>query len=144
MLASSNAAVRPGDTQVAVVRQRQPYCVAACGDIRMIYLPSMKRSRLLDAASEHQTRALPDLMAGSSPVPIQPGFFWALWHTADPATPDGAIQVQDPVWGVVEVLENCGDPDDPRYLRVLVPGVEVSQAIDNFAWGPGPLKTKSV
>jgi hypothetical protein len=37
------------------------------------------------------------------------------------------------------VFKNRSDQQEEDFLRVLVIGVEASQSIRNFEWGPGPL-----
>ena len=68
-------------------------------------------------------------------VPTAPGHYWAKWKIADDGTADEAEFTPSDRWEVVEVLY---DPNGP--LRVFVPGVEASQAIENFFWGPGPME----
>ena len=42
-------------------------------------------------------------------------------------------------WDVVYVFQNGDDERQRDFLRVLVVGVEGTQSIENFEWGPGPL-----
>lgn len=74
------------------------------------------------------------------PTPTKPGFYWAKWKIADEGTPEGDLQTPSNTWEAVDVFENCIDPEDDEYLRVHVPGQAMSQSIENFFWGPGPLK----
>lgn len=69
------------------------------------------------------------------PTPTKPGWFWAKWQIASDATRDGDDLTPSDRFEVVEVVMNHGD--DPREsLMVSVPGVEASQALDAFFWGP--------
>lgn len=72
-------------------------------------------------------------------LPDRPGFYWALWLTADPETKDADDMVASPNWGVVEVFENfLGEPceaDQAEKWGVFVPGVEQVQWLENFEWG---------
>lgn len=70
------------------------------------------------------------------PTPTRPGFYWAKWKIADEGTRDGDELTPNDRWEPVEVAVNSGSPDDPDYLRVDVPGVERSQSLGNFFWGP--------
>ena len=70
------------------------------------------------------------------PTPTKPGFYWAKWKIADEGTRDGDDLTPNDRWEPVEVAINSGSPDDPDYLRVDVPGVERSQSLGNFFWGP--------
>lgn len=74
-----------------------------------------------------------------SSTPTKTGFYWAKWKIADEGTREGDELTPSDRWEVVEVCDNYGD--DPRnYLRVSVSGVFMSQSIENFYWGPGPLE----
>lgn len=42
-------------------------------------------------------------------------------------------------WDVVYVFEHSFDWREADFLRVLVVGVDSSQSLRNFEWGPGPL-----
>lgn len=67
-------------------------------------------------------------------TPTKPGHYWARWRIKSP----GTAEEDDPPsaqWEVVQVFENCIDPNDDEYLMVAVAGVERSQAIENFFWG---------
>jgi hypothetical protein len=74
-------------------------------------------------------------------VPQEIGFYWAKWLTADEATRDGSVLAPARDWEVVYVCENRSDEGAVERFRVLVVGVESTQRIPNFAWGPGPLVT---
>lgn len=69
-------------------------------------------------------------------VPERPGFYWARWMSAELGTRDGDIITPDAAWLVVQVFENA-EVGRPDHLLVLVPGVEVGQALVNFEWGSG-------
>jgi len=71
-------------------------------------------------------------------VPRRAGFYWAVWLVASPGTRD-AVALSAPDREVVYVYENGASSQEPDYLRVLVPGVEKSQHLENFRWGAGPL-----
>ncbi|WP_156402840.1 MULTISPECIES: hypothetical protein [unclassified Bradyrhizobium] len=71
--------------------------------------------------------------------PKEPGHYWAKWIIADEGTADAAEVVPSSHWEVVGVYENRIDREADDYLTVQVAGVERSQSIDNFIWGPGPL-----
>lgn len=67
-------------------------------------------------------------------IPKSPGHYWARWRIKS----QGTAEEDDPPsgqWEVVQVFQNCIDEDDDEYLMVAVPGVERSQAIENFHWG---------
>lgn len=68
-------------------------------------------------------------------TPTKPGWFWAKWQIASEATRDGAELTPSGRFEVVEVVENAAE-EDPEHLMVSVPGVEASQALDAFFWGP--------
>lgn len=74
-----------------------------------------------------------------SATPMKTGFYWAKWRIADEGTKEGDELTPSDQWEVVHVFENIADTEDPEYLRVEVPGVERSQSLENFFWGPGPL-----
>jgi hypothetical protein len=71
--------------------------------------------------------------------PTKPGFYWAKWKIAAEGTKEGDDLTPSDEWEVVQVNLNCLDPDDPEYLSVAVCGVEKTQWLENFFWGPGPL-----
>ena len=73
-------------------------------------------------------------------IPKEAGFYWAKWRIADDGTPEGDEQTPSDDWEVVDVFENCLDPDDDEYLMVHVPGQAKAQSIENFFWGTGPLE----
>lgn len=76
-------------------------------------------------------------------VPTKPGHYWARWRIKSP----GTAEENDPPsgeWEVVQVFQNCIDPDDPEYLAVAVAGVERSQAVENFYWGDRVPEPKGV
>lgn len=67
------------------------------------------------------------------PTPDKPGTYWAKWKIADPDTPPDMLTHGSP-WEAVQVFDNGGDGSEP--FRVAVPGVEQSQSLDGFYWGP--------
>jgi len=69
--------------------------------------------------------------------PTRAGFYWAKWLIADRETVEGSALAPSHDWDVVYVYEN-GFDKEADFLRVLV-GVESSQSLKNFEWGPGPL-----
>jgi hypothetical protein len=71
--------------------------------------------------------------------PRQDGFYWAKWRTAEQETRYGTTLTPSDVWDVVYVFQNGDDERQRDFLRVLVVGVEGTQSIENFEWGPGPL-----
>ena len=70
------------------------------------------------------------------PTPTAPGFYWAKWKIASEGTRDGDQLTPNDRWEPVEVAVNSGSPEDQDRLRVDVPGVERSQSLSNFFWGP--------
>jgi hypothetical protein len=76
-------------------------------------------------------------------MPTKPGFYWALWLTAAPNTPEGDELTPAQEWEVVEVWENfIGEPceaDRCEKWGVSVTGVSTAQWLKNFQWGDGPL-----
>lgn len=85
----------------------------------------------------------------STPMPTQPGFYWAKWRMADEGTDPVCLKcghkpsewednidlsVED--WAPVEVVVNCLDETNPEYLKVQVGGVAKWQSPENFVWGP--------
>lgn len=71
------------------------------------------------------------------PIPNTPGWYWAKWKIADEGTRDGDDALSGDRWEVVDVY-NPTNPDGE--LRVFVSGVERTQSLENFFWGPGPLE----
>lgn len=72
-------------------------------------------------------------------TPTRPGYYWAKWRIAADGTRDGDELTPSSQWEVVEVCENHnGEPGEE--LSVSVAGVEKTQWLDCFIWGPGPLK----
>lgn len=79
------------------------------------------------------------------PTPTKPGFYWAKWKIVEEGTMDEdsiilACAFTGDSWEVVDVFANGIDPKHPRYWLVHVSGVAKPQSIENFYWGPGPLK----
>lgn len=72
-------------------------------------------------------------------TPEQPGVYWAKWKIAEDGTVEGNELTPSSRWEAVQVFENGGD-DPTDFLRVLIPGVQKSQSLENFTWGPGPLE----
>lgn len=68
-------------------------------------------------------------------IPHHEGFFWAKWRIADEGTVEGDILTPCDDWQVVNVYENGPSPKHPEWLRVMVPGVQSSQSVENFFWG---------
>lgn len=70
-------------------------------------------------------------------LPTKKGFYWAKWKKVEEGT---VLDLNDDLltgkWETVEVFENCLDKNDDEYLRVFVGGVQKSQPIKNFEWGP--------
>lgn len=79
-------------------------------------------------------------MNAQYPTPTKEGFYWAKWKIAEAGTREGDDLTPSDEWEVMHVVENGGDPQDPEYFLVMVPGVEQWQSRENFYWGPGPLK----
>lgn len=73
-------------------------------------------------------------------IPTEPGAYWAKWRIADEGTPEDNCAGRNAEWEVVTVVVNCADPKHPEYLRASVPGVSMSQSLENFHWGQGPLR----
>jgi hypothetical protein len=71
--------------------------------------------------------------------PTRAGFYWAKWLTAERETRHAQMLTPSDDWEIVWVFENSTDQRKEDFLRVLVIGVEASQSIKNFEWGPGPL-----
>jgi hypothetical protein len=72
-------------------------------------------------------------------APKKAGHYWAKWRIANDGTREGDELTPSDTWEVVQVFENCLDHTDDEFLAVHVPGVERSQSLENFVWGPGPL-----
>ncbi|WP_156395870.1 hypothetical protein [Bosea sp. Leaf344] len=70
-------------------------------------------------------------------LPIEPGFYWAQWISAQPETRDGPVSGLEE-WIVVQVFENAA-PSTADQMIVLVPGVETAQSTADFVWGAGPI-----
>lgn len=70
------------------------------------------------------------------PIPTKPGHYWAKWQIAAEATKEGDELTPSNRFEIVEVVENCANSNDPEHLMVSVPGVEASQPLDGFHWGP--------
>lgn len=82
------------------------------------------------------------------PTPTREGFYWAKWKFATPGTdtclhcgkPNSEWETESPIsltdWEPVEVFENCGDARKGDLFRVQVGGVNKSQSIEDFVWGP--------
>lgn len=73
------------------------------------------------------------------PLPHRSGYYWAKWQAAAPDTREAQHLTPSRDWEVVWVFENGSEAADSEYLRVLVVGVEQSQKLDDFQWGPGPI-----
>lgn len=69
------------------------------------------------------------------PFPRRPGFYWAKWTNVEGWMPKAA----ELTWEVVNVFENSTDKNSKDFLRVMVTGVEQTQAVQDFEWGIGPL-----
>lgn len=67
--------------------------------------------------------------------PSSPGFYWARQIAVDPGTRDESEFEPMPKFEPVDVFANHDDDAAPDRLRVLVPGIEKSQSLDNFEWG---------
>lgn len=70
-------------------------------------------------------------------MPSSVGWYWAKWKIADDGTRDGDENATGAVWECVEVYE---PNNNDGLLRVFVAGVERTQSLENFFWGPGPLE----
>lgn len=70
------------------------------------------------------------------PTPDRPGHYWA--KLVHPSQMPLGEDWRSADWEVVSVDINdpCGSQGDPEYLSVLVPGVEPTQWVDDFVWGP--------
>ena len=71
--------------------------------------------------------------------PARAGFYWAKWLIAERETRHAQMLTPSADWEIVWVFENSTDQQQEEFLRVLVIGVEASQSVRNFEWGPGPL-----
>lgn len=70
------------------------------------------------------------------PSPKAEGFYWAIWTSCAPGTADEDAWCCSGEWEPVEVWVNGFEADDPEYFMVFVGGVQQSQLISNFKWGP--------
>lgn len=75
----------------------------------------------------------------SQPLPIREGFYWAKWRIANDDTREAEELTPSDSWEVVYVFENSFDLASDERFMASVPGVEKSQSVENFYWGPGPL-----
>lgn len=69
-------------------------------------------------------------------LPKKEGFYWAKWRIATGGTPNGDELTPCDDWEVVHVVVNGTNPKSDDYLRVSVCGVQMSQCLDGFFWGP--------
>lgn len=69
-------------------------------------------------------------------TPTKSGFYWAKWRICADGTADEEMFQPEDRWCPVEVYVNTSDPTDDDFFRVFVLGVEKSQPIDGFVWGP--------
>lgn len=69
-------------------------------------------------------------------VPDHEGFFWAKQIAVTPGTADEQDFEPSDRWEVVEVYDNGGEAGGPDERRVFVLGVERTQCLINFIWGP--------
>jgi hypothetical protein len=69
-------------------------------------------------------------------APGKEGFFWGRWHTPAPGTADGGECCNPTIWEVHCVFRNHWRINHDDEFRVSVPGVEKSQPINGFEWGP--------
>lgn len=69
-------------------------------------------------------------------TPKHPGYYWAKWKIASPGTLEASEQTPSNFWEIVQVWENCSDPNSDEQFGVSVPGVQVAQWPDQFFWGP--------
>jgi hypothetical protein len=75
-------------------------------------------------------------------VPQEAGFYWAKWLAANKTNTVGSLLAPGENWDVVYVFESkSGNETSNERFRVRVVGVEGSQEVQNFTWGPGPLIT---
>lgn len=70
-------------------------------------------------------------------TPHKPGYYWAKWKVHDEGTTDGHLLTPSDKWEVVEVYL---DAENLENLKVDIPGIAQPQSVENFFWGPGPLK----
>jgi len=75
----------------------------------------------------------------SGAAPTREGFYWAKWRIADDGTREGEELTPSDDWEVVYLFENSQDEASDERFMASVPGVERSQSVENFFWGPGPL-----
>lgn len=72
------------------------------------------------------------------PTPTDPGTYWAKWRIASEGTRNGDELTPSDKWEAVQVHVNDthGKVGEPEYFYVSVPGVEQTQWLDQFVWGP--------
>jgi hypothetical protein len=70
-----------------------------------------------------------------SKLPTSPGYYWAKWKQASDGTHEGEELTPSNIWEIVQVNENCNDPENPEYLSVAVAGVRETQWPQDFFWG---------
>lgn len=77
-------------------------------------------------------------MSERFPTPTKPGYYWGKWKIADDGPKAAEYRTYLPCykWEPMDVFKNHSEPDEPDYLRVHIPGVEHSQSLENFFWGP--------
>lgn len=68
-------------------------------------------------------------------TPSKPGAYWGRWHTPSPLTADNGEMCSGNLWEVHQVFKD-GTGTDPDELLAFVPGIEASQSINAFEWGP--------
>lgn len=64
------------------------------------------------------------------PTPAREGHWWAKLRLAE--NPDD----RSVDWEVVQVFDNNGPPGSDEEYMASVPGIERSQPLDAFVWGP--------
>jgi hypothetical protein len=71
------------------------------------------------------------------PIPSRAGFYWAQWRILEE---DSSTETVPPIgtWEVVKVF--IDSPSVAGCLRVFVAGEVRAQSLENFVWGPGPLR----
>lgn len=70
------------------------------------------------------------------PTPTRTGYYWAKWRIASDGTTDGDDITPSDTWEIVQVNDNNGEPGSNEEFSVAVPGVEQTQWLDQFVWGP--------